>query len=85
MSPSDIGAILARLDAHHEMLERIEVQATKTNGRVTALERSNIAREAAAEALARVDAQRKQSRAWVPSSATALVIFAAGVAAERFL
>lgn len=85
MTPAEIAAIIVRLDSHGEALGRIEEQARRTNGRVTALERANIAREAAAEALARVDAQRKQSRSWMPSSATSLLIFAAGIAAERLL
>jgi hypothetical protein len=37
MTPGE-AVIIERLAAHKEQLDRIEVQATKTNGRVTTLE-----------------------------------------------
>lgn len=38
MSPDDTALILHRLDEHGEKLDRIERQATLTNGRVSKLE-----------------------------------------------
>lgn len=85
MTPGEVAAILVRLENLHEDVQEIKEQTIRTNGRVTALERVNIARDAATAAVERVGAQRTERRRWMPSAGVSLLIFAGGIAAERLL
>lgn len=82
MSEVQIAAALGRLEVGQEAIRsdvvEIKAHVKATNGRVTALEREQIARDAAAQALAAASDRRWSRLEWGPSALVAVLLFGAG-------
>lgn len=92
MTPSEITAILMRLDHQDEAIGEIKStvhevlsQAKETNGRVTKLERSRAIDEAVALDRQRTIEDHRRRRQWMPPAIVGLVGVSMGAVLEKIL
>ena len=92
MTPENVSAILARLDAMDEKLDEVHEQVKKTNGRVTDIEIARaveagvrIERASQLENNRQVRAEDLAKNAWVWPAAVAIFCTGLGATLARFL
>lgn len=85
----DPEVAFARLDVKVDTvlseLAAVKEQTTLTNGRVSKIEMARAAEFAVEQAAEKRTVERRVSWGWVPPAAVTVLVFVAGVAAERFI